>query len=301
MDRRILIPPPPRRIPLSTQLALLIDIEVVAGMILAAVAIGLWWFIFSESSRPIYIGSPSLSQGQVQRCQPASDSPNGSSWAPWRPVQTVSYTYRTPDGKLFSGESYTLAPCPPIGSTVNIEYDRKSPSWSHLPGAPNGARLWECFEPAIMLLPGLGLIFFRLVVNFLRLRTLRRGLLTTAETVSMSLAMLQTGSNRKNHAVMLAFNDQDGARRHATVITDKPHLLKENSTSSNLKKLLIFDPLDPERVLALDLLPPAILSLSGEFAPLGWTVWLRLLPPTALALAAAYVWLVIAPHAVFLP
>ncbi len=289
-EHSIALAHPPRGVPLSLRLRLLIGgfsnqfgwFFLGFGLVFARIFLPLCDF---DSLR--FLGELELAPGTVLACEATGASEGGSDTSDGDPVFRCTYSFTGPEGEERRGASFGSR-TRTEGAAVTVEYPRGTPDVSRIRGMRSGVfPLWTLF---VLVFPAIGLIFvsFGLRNGLRAIRLLARGRPARGKLVEKR-ATNTSINDRTVYALTFEFHDGLIRRR----MTAKTHLTAR--VEDEEEEDLLFDAWKPSNAVLLDNLParPEIDERGGFRSLPSHRVLLTLLVP-GLFVAGHVVWLVVA-------
>jgi hypothetical protein len=192
-------------------------------------------------------------QGFVEECTETGGSEGGTDTRRGTPIYANRFRFKDPSGDLIHGVSYAPGRCLDAETVVDVAYDVRRPSASHIVGM----RRFRFGRTGLVSLffPLLGVVFFAFIVREAR-RSL--GLLAHGRLARGRLVGAEDGGVVEDVGRLTKLRFQiegDGAQglELTTVTTTPPQRLKDEGYA-----WLLYDPAGPERGLVGDVIPRGV-------------------------------------------
>ena len=244
MNMPIHFAPPPRRVPISLELANIFNFMSLFGWIFFGFGMIFFWVFVGHAdfSAITFRGDIVQTTGKVVRVEETGASENETS------VMANHYEYSVA-GQRLSGTSYTTGSAAAAGEEVTVEFVEGDPARSRIAGMRRAEfGPWIIFV-AIFPLVGLIILYFAMKSGFRRAQLLRNGLLTTGKLVS-SEPTAMTVNDRRVYELTFEFTARDGRRCEAKARTSDPSRLEDDHAEP-----LLYDPENPSKAYLLDEVP----------------------------------------------
>jgi len=238
---------PPRSVPLSVRLPLLLGgLGQIGWLVLAMGMVFFWIFALNADVARWFVFSGPLdrAEGQVTASRETSASEDDVSVY----ANHYRFSYR---GRAYEGVSYATGKKLKPGSRVTIEMPRGDPTWSRIQGMRT--TLFGPLAAIVVVFPlaGLGMVLARLYKGARPIRLLKHGLPTWGKLVSKTPTSVRV-NQRPVYKLTFEFTTEDGRTCRATSMTPEPEALEDEA-----EEPLVYDPLRPSRATTLDQLPGA--------------------------------------------
>lgn len=280
MNMTMQFAPPPRRVPISLQLANVFNGVSQFGWIFFGFGMIFFWVFVGHADFSVitFRGDIVETTGKVVRVEETGASENEET------VMANHYEYSVA-GQRLSGTSYTTGSAAAAGEDVTVEFVEGNPLRSRIAGMRRAQfGPWISFV-AIFPLVGLIILYFAMKSGWRRARLLRNGLLATGKLIGKE-ATNMTVNDRRVYELTFEFRARDGRRCEAKARTSDTSRLEDDHAEP-----LLYDPEDPSKAYLLDEVPgrPEI-DGTGELVG----------KPARAAFALALPALVIAGHILYL-
>ncbi|MBI2214970.1 MAG: DUF3592 domain-containing protein [Acidobacteria bacterium] len=272
---------PPRQVPLSSLLVLLLNVGVQIGFFVLAFSTPFFWLFVGNADLPAitFRGETMRTNGRVVEIEDTLASENK------RRIWGVHYRYsvsaRAHDGVSYETGGTDLEP----GSIVIVEYLARDPSVSRIEGMRRG--MFGPFVLFVLIFPIIGLIFTlaALAWGARRAMIFVRGIAVFAKFKEMRATNTQV-NRRPVYEVIHEYRTLDGELCQASTKTTDV-----DSIADEQEELLLYDPVHPRRGVPVDNIKPlpALDEAGGFRANLPGAV-LRLVLPAAV-IAGNALWL----------
>ncbi len=275
---------PPRDVPglVSCQLLFGGALSQIGWLLFGFGAVFFWAFAMNSDLPTLlaFGGELEQRQGVATRWEKTRATEGGSKNRLGMPVYATHYSFKTPDGKEYSGVSYATGSYRPKGTAVTVEYPRGNPAMSRIQGTRRAvfgawAGIMGLFPFAGLALAGVGL------AKGTRARQLlANGKQGMGKLKSKAATNVQV-NKQTVFKLTFEFAAEDGHSYEAVARTHKPHELEDEA-----QEPLLYDPADPRRSVMLDTLPgrPRIDEKGQLCTARPGTAWLVLVLP-ALSIA----------------
>lgn len=203
------------------------------------------------------------------------------------PVYAIAYRFVAANGTQVESTAYSTGYAPEPGQRVMVDYLSGSPEVARVEGMRR-----TVFGPAAILvvvfpLVGAVMVFFGLREGLRAARLLQSGRLAFG-TLTHVAGTGTTINNRPVLAMTFTFRAHDGANYDVTSRTNRPENLEDQS-----EEVILYDPDDPSRGVALDALPGSVRVDASGAIRLGhaWAcLTTLLLPGLTLVGHGLYLW-----------
>ncbi len=242
------------------------------GWLLFGFGLILFW-IFTWNSDLVgslaFLGERQTATGTVQRVEPTNASENDT------PVYVLVYRFVARDGSPIQGKAYVTGGAWRGGENVTVEYLRRDPSVSRIPGTRRSLFGAGGVFAAIFPLIGLVLILLGLNKGLRASRLLSRGHLAYGKLVRNSPTNV-TVNNRPVMAMTFEFRSQDGMTHQVVSKTTQSEVLEDESL-----EMLLYDASNPKAAVLIDDLPglPDVLPDKGIVLRSPRAIWTVLILP----------------------
>lgn len=268
--------PPPRRVPWSLSFrekwgraeALIGWLFIGFGGIFAQV-----FLPAADFTGPRYRGPLERAPAVVSACEKTHFSVGGSKHRRGTPVYGNRFAFSGVEGV-----SYATGVCLQPGARVEVEFPRGRPRLARITG--QRAKPMSPWAAVVLLFPliGAGLAAAGWASGRRTARFFAEGLYAEGRAVDV-----QPTNRRVNkqtvYKVTLAFRDKFGKERRFSAETTQPYKLSDRAEA------VLYDPADPEKALALDLVGKLSADMNGELlGEPAWKTLLRLALPAAVLL-----------------
>jgi hypothetical protein len=236
--------PPPRRVPISLELASIFNgISQFGWLFFGFGMIFFWVFVgHADFSVVTFRGDIAQTTGKVVRVEETGASENETA------VMANHYEYSVA-GQRLSGTSYTTGADVSPGQEVTVEFAQGNPLRSRIAGMRRAQfGPWISFV-GIFPLVGLLILYFAMKSGFRRAQLLRRGVLTTGKLIDKEPTNV-TVNDRRVYELTFEFTARDGRRCEAKARTSDPSRLEDEHAEP-----LLYDPEETSRAYLLDEVP----------------------------------------------
>lgn len=238
-------------------------------------SVGAWVFLPNSDQGWLTMRGPKATvAGVVTDAEETQFSIGGSEHHRGTPVYRYEFTYSV-NGESYNGVSFQTGSCGrEPGQFVQVEYLQARPDRARVVGmraAPMPPYLlWVLIFPLI----GGGLAFYQWRSGLRTIALLRHGHVALGTRLSTHRTNVQI-NNQTVYRVRFSFQAETGQRHETEVRTLNPQALEDDAA-----ELLLYDPVKPERAVAVDNLPGHVRTDEyGQICASGMGVWLFLLPP----------------------
>lgn len=236
--------PPPRRVPISLELANIFNGMSQFGWFFFGFGMIFFWVFVGHAdfSAITFRGDIAQTSGKVVRVEETGASENETS------VMANHYEYSVA-GQRLRGTSYTTGSAVAEGEEVTVEFTEGNPLRSRIAGMRRAQfGPWISFV-AIFPLIGFLILYYAMKNGLRRTALLRRGILTTGKLIDKEPTNV-TVNDRRVYELTFEFTARDGRRCEAKARTSDPSRLEDENAEP-----LLYDPEDPSRAYLLDEIP----------------------------------------------
>jgi hypothetical protein len=178
------------------------------------------------------------------------------------PVYAIHYRFVAANGTQVEATAYSTGYRPEAGQRVTVEYLRGQPEVARVQGMRRSTFGAAALVVAIFPLVGAGLTYFGLREGIRTSRLLGIGRLAFGKLTS-AVPTNTTINNRQVMAMTFSFRAHDGATYEVTSKTNLPERVNDQA-----EELILYDPDDPTRGVALDALPGSLqIDQGGTIRP----------------------------------
>jgi len=274
---------PPRRVPWSVAVRILFGGFGVFAWLWLALGSGIGTVFLRGADLFSWLqfqGELASVPGVIVECRATGASEGGSKHRRGTPIHANAYRFED-GGEPFDGISYATGTCLEPGAPVTIEHPPGRPELSRIAGMRRSV-----FGPAVAFVLVFPLVGLLMVLASLRrgrrdLRLLAHGKLAMGTLLGMKATNV-TINERRVMKARFAIVTEQGVRQEVEVKTTNPEVLEDEP-----QERILYDPADPRRAVAWDLLPGATsLEAAGQIRAGNPFRALLLLVPPALAVVA---------------
>jgi hypothetical protein len=272
------IAPPPRRVPVSLQIATIFGGPAQIGWIIFA--LGMTFFlVFAGQADLSFVtmrGALAETDGRVTDVRSTGASENRQA------VMANHYEYSVA-GARWTGVSYTTGYAARTGEEVTVEYKPERPSRSRIAGMRTGVFGPGAFISGIFPLIGLIVTIVSMRRGFRRTRMLAEGVLANGKLIDKKPTNMRVNKQRV-YALTFEFTARDGRRCETTVRTHQTRRLEDEHVEP-----LLYDPEHPSRAYVLDeVAARPMFDATGDLEPRPIAAVVYLILPAAVAAALWY-------------
>lgn len=264
---------PPRHVPVEAYLGALFGgaISQIGWLFFGFGLIFFWAFVWNSDliGSLSFFGAKDTVSGVIQRVEPTNATENDS------PVYVLAYRFVARDGSPMQGKAYVTGGGWRGGETVTVEYLRRDPSASRIPGTRRSLFGAGGAIAGIFPLIGLGMILSQLAKGFRASLLLSRGHLAYGKLVREAPTNV-TVNNRPVMAMTFEFRARDGTTHQVVSRTTQTEVLADETL-----EMLLYDPANPKSAVLVDDLPglPDVLPDRGIVLRTPRAVWPVLILP----------------------
>lgn len=265
--------PPPRHVPVEAYLGAFFGGAIgQIGWLFFGFGLIFFW-VFAWNSDVIgslsFFGEKVTVSGVVQRVEPTNASENDS------PVYMLVYRFVARDGSPMQGKAYATGGGWRGGETVTVEYLRRDPSASRIPGTRRSMFGAGGAIAGIFPLIGLAMILSQLAKGARASRLLSQGYLAYGRLVREAPTNV-TVNNRPVMAMTFEFRARDGMTHQVVSRTTQSEVLADETL-----EMLLYDANNPKSAVLIDDLPglPDVLPDRGIVLRTPRAIWPVLILP----------------------
>lgn len=264
---------PPRHVPVEAYLGAFFGGTInQLGWIFFGFGMIFFW-VFAWNSELVgsvgFLGDKDTVSGVIQRVEPTNATENDS------PVYMIAYRFVTRDGSPMQGKAYVTGGGWRGGETVMVEYLRRDPSISRIPGTRRSMFGAAGAFAAVFPLIGFVIILSQFPKSLRASLLLSRGHLAYGKLVSQAPTNV-TVNGRPVMAMTFEFRAPDGMSHRIVSKTTQSEALEDET-----QEMLLYDAANPRAAVLVDELPglPDVLPDRGIVLRAPRAVWMVLILP----------------------
>jgi hypothetical protein len=256
---------PPRQVPLLVRFQVLFGgIQNQVGWLLFGFWFIVFWSVTLKSDLTIFPVDPEMTNGEVTYVKDTGSREGGGGRHSARiPIYANYYSFRASDGKEYQGIAYSTGVCLDKGDTVTIEYSKKNPSVSRIPGMRRA--IFTSLTGIVVIIPIIIGIYF--ITSGLRNGIKAIYLLINGKVafgiLKSKVGLASKTDGQRDYKLAFEFTAENGKNYKVTAKTHTPYLLEDEG-----KELVLYVSSNPACAILLDSLPGSIkIDESGNFQP----------------------------------